>query len=333
MAPTSEAARGGVPEAADLLCYCKGTTTGQFAALVAARPEASLAELCQDTGIGLVCTSCLLNAEMLFTRTRRDGARADGGAAAREPAAQARRSWRARLAALAERLPRVPERRVSVCPVLAGHGVRTVLNVSNAIPRTIGPRSARFHVRAVVRDGDGTSRGAIARIVAPGERLEADLSALFGDADGDALRVGMARITLRPLDDRYNGMVRPHFQMRTEHACAAVHTANAASHFAAPHLYSARRAGERRFVHVHNAETRPARVRLHIAAVTGGDGAERTLEQTLSPLGSALIEMPDVAAGHAAGAIRSVAVESTGIQRSYFVVADAGFRRLSVDHI
>ncbi|MBM3561495.1 MAG: hypothetical protein FJX53_16800 [Alphaproteobacteria bacterium] len=317
----------------ELLCYCKGTSTAEFAAIVAARPDAALADICQDTGIGLVCTSCLLNAEMLFTRTRCDGTANGTAATKRGNAPTGSRGWRARLAALADRLPRVPERRTSVCPVIAGRGVHTVLNVSNAIPRSIGPHSARFRVRAVVRDAGGQVRGRIARTVAPGERLEVDLADMLASASGDGIAVGTARITLRPLDDRYNGMVRPHFQMLTDHACAAVHTANAASHFAAPHLFSRRRPGERQFVHVHNAEPKTARIRLDVASVAPSAAGIRTIEQTIAPNGSALVEMPDTFDRAGAGPLCSVGVDSTTIQRSYFIVADADFARLSVDHI
>ena len=79
------------PDDPELLCYCRTWTRARFAEYAQENAEATFDEVCLSSGVGMVCTSCLLNAEVVFTEARRDGA----GKGAQKGIAQeqARKFW------------------------------------------------------------------------------------------------------------------------------------------------------------------------------------------------------------------------------------------------
>ena len=318
----------GLVEDGELLCYCMRTGRGDFCSFVAARPEMSLEEACEATGVGMLCTSCLLNAEMAFTSAREAGETGtDTKPLARQPAVRSAFPRRGEIVDFIIRhSPRVPAPFVSRCPILTAPGVRTVLSVSNAVPATIGPRSARFRVHASVRRADGSEVHRFDASIDPGERCDFDLSEGLGESTSGDFAAGAAIVTLQAGNRGFKGTVRPHFRIVTSRASAAVHTSNAGARASTPHIYSRRRADERHYVHVQNAATRPSHIRLTLSPL--GDAAPVTIERDLAPLGSALIALPALDAAFVEATVRADA-----LQRAYFITADADLARVSVDHI
>ncbi len=311
----------------ELLCYCKSASRAQFADDVRKRPDASFAQVCEDTGVGMVCTSCLLNAEVVFADARRSG----GPAAAVLPRkAGASRGFhvpsRGEIASwLVKNSPLVPGRFESVCPVIGADGLATQIVVSNAVPTPIGPRSARFAIDVEVRDADGRIAATFDGDIRPGEMWTRDLAAVLPAADG-ATRCGSARIALTARDRGFKGTVRPHFVMRGRRGIAAVHTANASRNHSTPHLFSRRCADERHFAHVRNCTDIEMTCVARISPESGGDALERI--RTLPPFGSAMIDLDGSDRG-----IQSVVVECSGLQRTWFVTAATDFSKVSVDHV
>jgi len=311
----------------ELLCYCKTASRAQFADDVRRRPGASFATVCEETGVGMICTSCLLNAEVVFADARRSGGpataplpgRTDRSRGFQIPSRGEIVSW------LVKQSPLVPGRFESVCPIISADGLATELVVSNAIPTSIGPRSARFAIDVEVRDADGRIAATLDGDIRPGEMWMRDLAAYLPNGN-DRVRLGSARIALTARDRGFKGTVRPHFVMRGRSGVAAVHTANASRNHSTPHLFSRRCAGERHFAHVRNCTNVEITCVARISPETGGAAIERT--RTLPPFGSAMLDLDGPDRG-----IQSVLVECTGLQRTWFVTAAADFSKVSVDHV
>jgi bacterioferritin-associated ferredoxin len=311
----------------ELLCYCVGWRRDRFEAHVRADPAADFARACETSGVGMVCTSCLLNAEVVYARAKRMAPAAISGAAR----AAAAESWhipsRGEIAAwLVRHSPLVPGKFESVCPAIAGPDLTTILTVSNAAPPPVGARTARFAVEVELRGADGRVAAALSGEAAPGQTWRADLGAALGAAPDGDVACGSARIVLRALDRGYKGMVRPHFSIRARRGSAAVHTANASRNASTPHVFSARRAGERHFVHVRNCGPREISCRANVRPIDAGAPAE--IRRVLPAWGSAMIELAPEGNG-----LHEVHVVCDGLQRTYFVTADADLGRVSVDHV
>lgn len=311
----------------ELLCYCKTASRAQFADDVRKRPDASFATVCEETGVGMICTSCLLNAEVVFADARRSRGpamaalpgRTDRSRGFHIPSRGEIVSW------LVKRSPLVPGRFESVCPVIGADGLATELVVSNAVPTSIGPRSARFAIDVEVRDAAGRIAATLDGDIRPGEMWMRDLAAYLPSGDGGT-RCGSARIALTARDRGFKGTVRPHFVMRGRSGIAAVHTANASRNHSTPHLFSRRLADERHFAHVRNCTDVEMTCAARVSPESGGSAIERSC--TLPPFGSAMLDLDGPDRG-----IQSVEVVCSGLQRTWFVTAAADFSKVSVDHV
>lgn len=311
----------------ELLCYCVGWSRARFAAHVQAAPEADFARACETSGVGMVCTSCLLNAEVAYTEAKRAAPSGAAGSSAKTGARVWRLPSRGEVADwLVAHSPLVPGKFESVCPAIAGKDFTTILTVSNAIAPPVGAKSARFGIEVELRDADGKIAAALSGEAAQGQTWHTDLGAALAPAPDGEIACGSARIVLGALDRGYKGMVRPHFSIRARRGSAAVHTANASRNASTPHVFSARRAGERHFVHVRNCEARALTCRVDLRAVDGGETVET--RRVLSAWGSAMIELAP-----RGGGLHSAHVVCDGLQRTYFVSADADMARVSVDHV
>src|SRR5690242_1942724 len=115
----------------ELLCYCKSWTRSRFSDYARERPEASFDEVCLETGVGMVCTSCLLNAELVFTDARRAGPLHAGKAATQGRRQRLRLPSKGQIIDwLVRQSPLVPGRFESVSPIIAAPGLTTLLHVS-----------------------------------------------------------------------------------------------------------------------------------------------------------------------------------------------------------
>lgn len=311
----------------ELLCYCVGWSRTRFAAHVQAAPEADFARACETSGVGMVCTSCLLNAEVAYADAKRTTPAEAALSSAKAGASVWRVPMRARIADwLVKHSPLVPGRFESVCPAIASADLTTILTISNAIAPPIGAKSARFGIEVELRDSDGRIAAALSGEAAQGETWRADLGAALAPAPAGQIACGSARIVLRALDRGYKGMVRPHFSIRARRGSAAVHTANASRNASTPHVFSTRRPGERHFMHVRNCEARELTCRVDLRSVDAGDATETS--RVLPAWGSAMIELAP-----SGGGLHSAHVVCDGLQRTYFVSADADLGRVSVDHV
>lgn len=312
----------------ELLCYCVGWSRTQFAEHVRAAPAADFARACESSGVGMVCTSCLLNAEVVYTQAKRT---APSTAATGRTAGAEQRGWhwpsRGEIADwLVRHSPLVPGDFESVCPAIKADGLTTELVVSNGVAPPVGARSARFSVDVELRNADGVVAGKYAGTAAPGATWRVDLGAALQDAPAGGVACGSARIVLRALDRGYKGMVRPHFAIRARRGSGVVHTANASRNASTPHVFSARRTGERHFMHVRNCEARGLACRVDVVPLDGRKAVE--IRRDLPAFGSALIELEPNGAG-----LHSAQVTCDGLQRTYFVAADRELERVSVDHV
>jgi hypothetical protein len=313
----------------ELLCYCKTWTRAQFAEYSRANADASFDEVCLGSGVGMVCTSCLLNAELIFTEARRAGP-AGGGGTGGAGAKRQKLRWPTKgemVDWLVRHSPLVPGRFESVSPIIAGPGLTTVLHVSNAFPAPIGPKSAKFRVEVECRDADGHLVEEFAEEVSSGHTLSRDLSASL---PGEALRCGGARVTLVAQDRRYKGTVRPHFVLWARQSVSAVHTANASRGQTTPHIFSRRCADERHFIYVRNAESVAIDAEIETEALDGSTTERQS--RRLPPFGSALIELT-AHSNAPAGALYVTRLKAGGLQRSYFVCATRDLAQVSADHV
>lgn len=327
--PTLDVAAAMSPDDPELLCYCKTWTRTQFTDYARANSDASFDEVCLSSGVGMVCTSCLLNAELVFTEARRAGPSAqDGKTASHAQAAKMRLPTKGEIIDwLVRHSPLVPGRFESVSPIVAGPGLTTLLHVSNAVPAPIGPKSAKFRVEVECRDADGRVLAEFADEIASGQTMVRDLSTFL---PGEGLRCGGARVTLVACDRRYKGTVRPHFVLRARESLAGVHTANASRGVTTPHVFSRRRPDERHFMYVRNAEAFTIDARVETETLDGG--ATEHQSHRLSPFGSALIELA-APVGAPGDVLYVTRLTADGRQRSYFFCATHDLTQVSADHV
>jgi len=312
----------------ELLCYCKSWTRTRFSDYARERSELSFDEICLGTGVGMVCTSCLLNAELVFSDARRAGPLSADKIKVRTPRQRFRLPTKGQIIDwLVKHSPLVPGRFESVSPIIAAPGLATLLHVSNAVPAPIGPRSASFRVEVECRDAEGHLINEFAENVDCGQTLIRDLSA---DLPGNGLRCGGAKVTLVARDRRYKGTVRPHFVLRGRQSLSGVHTANASRGETTPHVFSCRRSGERHFIYVRNAE--PNAIDAHVETESLKTGAIERQTRRLPPFGSALVELTTstVASDDSLYVARLAA---GGRQRSYFLCATGDLSQVSADHV
>lgn len=317
------------PDDPELLCYCRSWTRARFAEFAVENAEATFDEVCLSSGVGMVCTSCLLNAEVVFTEARRDGARkGSNNNIAQEQVRKFRLPTKGEVIDwLIKHSPMVPGRFESVSPIVAGPGLTTLLHVSNAVPAPIGPKSAKFRVEVECRDSEGRLLKEFADEISSGQTLIRDLSQYL---PGEGLRCGGARITLVARDRRYKGTVRPHFVLRARGSVAGVHTANASRGTTTPHVFSRRCPDERHFMYVRNAE--PSAIDVRVETESLKSGVTERLSRKLSPFGSALIELAPPVRGGQDG-LYVARLSAGGRQRSYFFCATRDLSQVSADHV
>ena len=170
----------------EILCPCDTVSYETFRKAIRASPRAPFDTVCEDSMVGQKCTSCLLDAESIFSEV-------------------------------------TPQRTDSIMPIIAGRGVRTVVSMSNATVKAIGARSPDFRIQADMRDGAGTVYSSQEALVTVGNRLDLNTSAGLLGADGEHFVTGSCRVRFEPCSPGYFGAIRPHFAVITPLAMTAVH--------------------------------------------------------------------------------------------------------------
>ena len=233
---------------AEYLCYCTQTREAQFLEALEAGKFRSFADACRATQVGLHCTACILMAEQIYLQATGGHASVNGAVAA----ATGEHTYRAGIATLLQRWsPTIANRVRSVCPVISGPTLRTVLCISNPTRPKIAATIRAARVEIVVWDGAGAQRAAVRRTVRPDEYAEIDLSQLLAPRPQGDLTIGSAAVTLRHRGQGHQGAVRPHFKFVMPKATAAVHTVGASgleSHL----LFTAPDVAQRSFAFVRN---------------------------------------------------------------------------------
>ena len=310
------------------LCYCREITADAFRGHIAAAPDASFERICADTGLATKCTACLLNAENLFIETKRAGTTGIGTMPT--PAQRGRDGWsRQRLYRLVDSLfPDVARTIPGIIPIVAGPGVSTFLVFANTVPPLIGSRAPAFKVRVEARDADGRVTMRERTVVAPGGRLELEISRGLGqDLRPGELATGACFLSYRAAAPGYLGSIRPHFKVVTAGAAGSVHSAGAGrddAYMESCYLNPA----ERQYVSAVNCTGRPARVAVSLLA----DGGTVELGDTVLPArGARLIVIPHnrVPPGRPFG----VRARSDREVRWHYLVAEGEPPRISLDHI
>ena len=205
----------------EILCPCDTVSYETFRKAIRASPRAPFDTVCEDSMVGQKCTSCLLDAESIFsevTLQRTDVV---------DDTQRARRRFtlsKQDIYAAIDRLsPKTPFVRDSIMPIIAGRGVRTVVSMSNATVKAIGARSPDFRIQADMRDGAGTVYSSQEALVTVGNRLDLNTSAGLLGADGEHFVTGSCRVRFEPCSPGYFGVIRPHFAVITPLAMTAVH--------------------------------------------------------------------------------------------------------------
>ncbi len=205
----------------EILCPCDNVSHETFRKAVLASPRASFEAVCEDSVVGQKCTSCLLDAESIFSEaTSRQGDAVDDIRRARRRFTLSKHDIYAAIDRLS---PKTPFVRDSIMPIIAGRGVRTVVSISNAMIKAIGARSPDFRIQADMYDGTGTIYRSQEALVTVGNRVDLDTSAGLSEADGEHFVTGSCRVRLEACSPGYFGTIRPHFAVITPLAMTAVH--------------------------------------------------------------------------------------------------------------
>jgi bacterioferritin-associated ferredoxin len=310
------------------LCFCEAITPDEFRARIAAAPDASFERICADTGVASKCTACLLNAENLFIETKRAGTIAVGDRplVARHPG----EGWsRQRLYRVVDALfPDIARTIPGIIPIVFGPGISTVLVFANTVPPVIGSRAPAFRVKVEGRDAEGRVTLRESSVVAPGGRLEIDISrGLAETARPGELGTGACFLSYRATGRGYLGSIRPHFKVVTPRAASSVHSAGGGRENAFIETCFLNPA-ERQYVSAVNCTDRAANVSLSLLV----DGAPISLGATeLPPRGARLIAVPRERAPE--GRPFGVLARADREVRWHYLVAEGEPPRISLDHI
>lgn len=312
-----------------VLCFCDGITYESFRRAHTLGPDMSFDELCRQTGVGLKCTSCLLNAETEFVDTAATLGPADGTAAPRR-----KRQWRLSKQAIYGAIDRLstktPFVRQSIMPIIKGRGARTLVSMSNAVPADIGADAPAFRVSAQVRDCAGRLVFAEDETVPAGGRYELEADRHLPNVEDDAFVTGSCRLEFAACESGYFGAVRPHLAVTTPLSMAAVHGAGRGKTVAYHRTAWCNRA-ETQYVSVINCSSKSGRV--SVSQTVGGAVLDETTE-TMPGSGALLIPLRDVGSKSGAGhRLSSVRATSEVEARFNFVVSCGDPPRIALDHL
>ncbi len=312
----------------EILCPCDNISYEAFRKAIWARPEASFDAVCEDSLVGQKCTSCLLNAESIFS---------EAGATRPDVIDDVPRAHRRLILskqgvyAVIDRLsPKSPFVRDSIMPIVAGRGARTVVTLSNAMIEAIGARSPDFRIQAEMRDGAGAVYASQEVLVPAGERVDLEASADLPGADGDAFVTGNCRVRFEPCSPGYFGTIRPHFAVVTPLAMTAVHgqgrgrTSSVFTTMQGP-------AVETQFVSAVNCANAPGEL-----VVKRFDGDRLVDEQKLDlpARGARLVPLEPVSEEIAAIARPLTVQSSSDVETRFHIMVSCGDPpRISLDHI
>lgn len=328
-------------ESAEYLCFCMGVRAEEWRRLSQAHDHDDVASLLLETGVGTHCTACVQDAEYAFLEARSGGAGdtplrpADKAARAGSVGAAAAAAGPGLLRRLLDRLsPQIGTRMRSFFPVVAGPGARTLLSVENGAAPPIACRLPVMTAKIELRGLDGRPLYECTHRIAPGARLDLDVSALVSPAGApggsgafDGLGVAArGRIALRAKTAGHVGAIRPHISVATEGAATSVHTVDAGDQVSR-HLFDFGPAEVENGVFVVNAAKGANETEIRI--LRDGRGEPVWRERIAVPKdGAAWVALP-----RAAGAegLHLVEVSAAGVQRSFFLCGDRS--AISVDHI
>jgi bacterioferritin-associated ferredoxin len=307
------------------LCFCAHVSRAAFLEAVWRAPDASFDALCRQTGVGMVCTSCLLNAEDSYVHAAthrpavapKNQARSAGAGLGLK-----RRLYRA-LDALS---PSVPIRLGGIAPLFAGEGVRTVVTVANSVPEAVGRRSSTFSVRMVCRDSAGRVVAKHRARLEPGVRLDIDASEGL-PLSGEALVTGAAFLRILAEAPGYRGTIRPHFLIIGPRSLSAVHTQGNGKREGGFH--SVIGPGERQYLSLVNCAARE--IGATVASGVPGQPT-RTERVTIGAYGAALVRVGKGLAAREAAPL-AVRFSADAPVRPHAIVAGGSPPRLSADHL
>ncbi|MSO69320.1 MAG: hypothetical protein EXQ98_03440 [Alphaproteobacteria bacterium] len=313
------------PPNSQFLCWCTKTTRDDFQNAIWGAPDTQFYELCADVGVGTKCTSCLLDAEAIYDETSRHSA-ARGNKSSKSNRAEKRGVKRIVYDWLDRISPRVAVPLRGIVPILTGDGVSTIASVANSVSRSIGPRSPHFAVRFNIYDAGGRRIDSIAKTLAPGERLDHEITGPIGSA---GLSTGSCRMSMIALSEGFRGSIRPHFTIKTTCSLSTVHSQGNGRRTSFVRTAVPPR-GETQYLSVVNCEQEPASIQIQ--AVRGDEEIMRR-QLSLAPYGAALVELelPKGADDTARPLIASL--KSDRMVRTHAMVAAGDPARISLHHI
>ncbi|MDP6953274.1 MAG: hypothetical protein QGF53_11015 [Alphaproteobacteria bacterium] len=312
----------------EILCPCDNITYEAFRKAIWARPTASFDAVCEDSMVGQKCTSCLLNAESIFseaTTTRPDVT--DDVPRSRRRLTLSKQDIYAVIDRLSPKLPFVRE---SIVPIVAGRGARTVVSVSNATIKAIGARSPDFRIEAEMRDVAGAVFASQEGRVTAGARIDLEASAKLPGAEGERFVTGSCRVRFEPCSPGYFGTIRPHFAVITPLAMTAVHgqgrgrTSSVFTTMQGP-------ATESQFLSAVNCANEPGEL-----AVEQFDGTRLIDRQTLDlpARGACLVPLGSASEVTTATARPLTVRSSSDVETRFHIMVSCGDPpRISLDHI
>ena len=314
------------------LCFCNQISAGAFQNAAILNPDATFDELCAETGLGTMCTSCLLNAETEFSAAR---VRTNPARDARRRHRRVRFSRQDVYRVFDRLAPRIPIRLRGIIPVFGGVGVRTILSIANSLPPVVGARSPDFDVSVLCRDSGGYPCFRHEERVPVGGRLDLDISdglasGNYGVHGATRIDTGSCWLSYKACAEGYRGSIRPHFKVETAAAVGSVHSINR-GHRSMAVTTIAENPDETQFISAVNCTTQE--VTFDVDVESHRFGARRETVE-IPPRGTVLHRLPlRQLSDEVQREPLRVTARSSGDVRWHFVVAAGNPPRISMDHV
>jgi bacterioferritin-associated ferredoxin len=317
-----------------LACYCMNVSPGDLRQLVLKSSAKDFPSFCEDTGVGMRCTSCLLQVEPAFLEHLAERMKTNGtaDAAGRHGKTAGNIPLKIRIAEFIGNLgPVIPSPRFTNVPILRRDGVSTILCMANGNIRASKARAAGYAGKVTVFRQDGTVVAVKSIKLESGGYFELDVSQFLPAPAGDGYVVGSARVDFRPTSNDPMGIIRPHFRLLTPKSANAVHCLPT-SRESAFHTFLPEPAGITTMFHLQNGQDVEDTATIKVVDDETGDEV-LAREQALPPRGSSLMiftsnQVPE----RMRGRLLRFECRVRGWVRGFIIVEDA-LGRLTADHI
>ncbi len=317
-----------------IICTCVEATRADFVEAVRELDEPDFERLLTRTGLGMKCTACRLDLELLFTQTYQGRSVSGNGDAAKVNFREAERIplHRRILRAIDRVAPKVNFMTAQLGIVLSSPDVSTRVLVSND-PPLFGAEEKMdpVTVRVVVRDASGKKIADEKKKVGSGELLNFDASAALPPGDGNRPAIGSFELYRSWARPTVRGTTRPQFVLVGSGGTGGVHTQAANGRGTQWYSAFARSGEEHTLIAVRNCERRPIDVAVGRPESCGSDTFIDDAV-TIPTHGTHLFEVTPPP-GSDADSIFPLRLNASGLNKNFIVISNPGMTSFSVDHI